>query len=105
MRRRHFLPLLAGAASACRRAARRLYVYNWSEYVAPETIPDFEREFHAEVRYAEFESNEELLAKVFAGNSGWDVVFPSHYFIPPMVENGLLTPLDHARDVYKRQEY
>ncbi|MBK7927174.1 MAG: spermidine/putrescine ABC transporter substrate-binding protein [Bryobacterales bacterium] len=97
MRRRHFLPLLAGAASACRRSARRLYVYNWSEYVAPETIPDFEREFHVEVRYAEFESNEELLAKVFAGNSGWDVVFPSHYFIPPMVENGLLTPLDHAR--------
>lgn len=95
-RRDLFFMGLAGAAG-CRRAARRLYVYNWSEYVAPETVPGFEREFGIEVRYAEYESNEEMLAKVFTGNSGWDVVFPSNYFIPPLVENGLLAPLDHAR--------
>lgn len=98
MRRRDLFFLgLSSAAAACHRASRRLYVYNWSEYVAPETIPDFEREFHAEVRYAEFESNEEMLAKVFTGNSGWDIVFPSNYFIPPLRENGLLQPLDRAR--------
>jgi len=96
-RRDLFFLGLSSAAAACRKAARRLYVYNWSEYVAPETIPDFEKEFRAEVRYAEFESNEEMLAKVFTGNSGWDIVFPSNYFIPPLRENELLQVLDHAR--------
>jgi spermidine/putrescine transport system substrate-binding protein len=59
--------------------------------------PDFEKEFRAEVRYAEFESNEEMLAKVFTGNSGWDIVFPSNYFIPPLRENGLLHTFDRSR--------
>lgn len=98
MRRRDLFFLgLSTATAACRRATRRLYVYNWSEYVAPETVPAFEKEFGVEVRYAEFESNEEMLAKVFTGNSGWDIVFPSNYFIPPLRENHLLQPLDHAR--------
>ena len=55
----------------------RLNVFNWSSYVGPETIPDFEREFNVRVRYAVYESNEEMLARVMTGNSGWDVVFPT----------------------------
>ena len=74
----------------------RLNVYNWSDYVAPDTIPNFEREFGVEVRYGTYESIPEMLAKVMSGNSGWDVVFPSAEFIQPMREMGLLQPLDHA---------
>jgi spermidine/putrescine transport system substrate-binding protein len=37
-----------------------------------------------------------MLARVFSGNSGWDVVFPTHYVVPPMREQGLLAPLDHS---------
>jgi spermidine/putrescine transport system substrate-binding protein len=93
MRRRAFLLGLAGAPS-CRRDPRpRLNVYNWSAYVAPDTIPNFEKEFGARVRYAIYESNEEMLAKVMTGNSGWDVVFPTANRIPPMREQGLLAPL------------
>jgi spermidine/putrescine transport system substrate-binding protein len=72
-------------------------VYNWSSYIAPETIPNFERESGVSVRYSVYESNEEMLAKVITGNSGWDVVFPTHSRIGPMVANGLLKPLEHAR--------
>jgi spermidine/putrescine transport system substrate-binding protein len=43
-----------------------------------------------------YESNEEMLAKVMTGNSGWDVVFPTHNRIQPMVRNGLLARLDHS---------
>jgi spermidine/putrescine transport system substrate-binding protein len=95
MRRRTFLATAAGAAgcSADRRA--RLNVFNWSAYVAPDTIPNFEAEFGVKVRYSVYESNEEMLARVFSGNSGWDVVFPSNYFIRPMRENDLLAPLRH----------
>jgi spermidine/putrescine transport system substrate-binding protein len=97
MNRRHFVLGLSGLA-ACRRETRpRLNVYNWSAYVAPETIPSFEAEFGVHVRYATYESNEEMLAKVLSGNSGWDIVFPTHNRIQPMRQYGLLAPLDHAR--------
>ena len=89
---------VTGALAGCTRtASRRLNVYNWENYVAASTIPDFEREFHCTVRYATYGSAEELLAKVFSGNSGWDVVFPSNSFIKPMAELDLLLPLDHQQ--------
>lgn len=93
MKRRTFLLGSAGAAACSRRP--RLNVYNWSDYVAPESIPNFEREFGIQVRYGTYESNEEMLAKVSSGNSGWDVVFPTNDFIQPMRQMGLLAPLRH----------
>jgi spermidine/putrescine transport system substrate-binding protein len=96
MTRRLFLMGVTGAA-ACSRALPRLNVYNWSDYVAPDTIPNFEREFDARVRYGVYESVQEMLAKVMSGNSGWDVVFPSADFVQPMQEMGLLQPILHER--------
>src|SRR5262249_34508623 len=75
--------------------APRLNVYNWSDYVAPDTIPNFERELGVRVRYGTYENIPEMLAKVMSGNSGWDVVFPSAEYIQPMREMGLLTALQH----------
>jgi len=93
MDRRALLFGLAGAA--CTSAVPRLNVYNWSDYVAPQTIPDFEREFGVRVRYGTYESNQEMIAKVMGGNSGWDVVFPSADMIQPMRTLGLLQNLRH----------
>ena len=96
MRRRTFA--LGLALAGCRRDTRpRLNVFNWSSYIAPETVPDFETESGIRVRYGLYESNEEMLAKVVTGNSGWDIVFPTHSRIQPMVRNGLLARLDHSR--------
>jgi spermidine/putrescine transport system substrate-binding protein len=95
MKRRTFLASVVGTA-ACSPGAgsnKRLNVYNWSDYVAPDTIPNFEREFGVSVRYGTFEGSPELLAKVMSGNSGWDVVFPSAEIVPPMIELRLLAPL------------
>src|SRR5258707_15193859 len=96
MKRRYFIAGLAGLSACARDPRPRLNVYNWSAYVAPETIPGFEAEFGVRVRYATYESNEEMLAKVLTGNSGWDVVFPTHNRLQPMREYGLLAPLNHA---------
>ncbi len=101
MKRRTFL---AGAASAagtwgaasCGPAPNRLNVFNWSAYIAPGTIANFERESGLRVRYGVYESIPEMLAKVMSGNSGWDVVFPSAEYLAPMRAMGLLAPLDHA---------
>jgi spermidine/putrescine transport system substrate-binding protein len=95
MRRRTFA--LGLALTGCAADTRpRLNVFNWSSYIAPETVPDFEKEFGVRVRYGLYESNEEMLAKVMTGNSGWNIVFPTHSRIQPMVRNGLLARLDHS---------
>lgn len=96
-RRTVFLLGLPGLAGCFRSSKPRLNVFTWSNYVAPETIPRFEREFGVEVRLGIYEINEEMLARVQSGNSGWDVVFPSNYFVGAMRDMGLLATLDHRR--------
>jgi spermidine/putrescine transport system substrate-binding protein len=93
MNRRTFL-IGAATAAACSRGPR-LNIFNWSDYVAPDTIPNFEREFGIHVRYGTYESVPEMLAKVMTGNSGWDVVFPSAEYIQPMRDMELLSQLRH----------
>lgn len=94
MKRRTFLA--APTLFACGKS-RRLNVFNWSDYIGPSTIRNFEAEFGIAIRYGVYESAEEMLARVMSGNSGWDVVFPSNAFIEPMREMNLLASLDHAR--------
>ena len=109
MKRRTFLGAAAAAASAaaCRpgRSDARdpgaplgaiepaLAIYNWSDYIAPSTVAGFEREFDVRVTYDTYESNEEMLAKLQAGASGYDLVAPSSYLLPAMQASDLLAPL------------
>ncbi len=93
MRRRFFFTALAFGACARKNT---LNIFNWSDYVAADTIPGFERQTGIPIRYGVYESAEEMLARVMSGNSGWDIVFPSNSFIVPMREMNLLAPLDHA---------
>ena len=71
-----------------------LYVYNWEEYIHPNTIPRFEKEFGVKVTYDTFPGNEHLLAKLQAGGAPYDVVFPTHNFVPIHIGQGLLAPLN-----------
>lgn len=96
MNRRKFLMSVAGAAG-CGGRRFRLNVLNWSVYIPPEVLRQFERETGIQLRYSVYESNEEMLARVMSGNSGWDVVFPTHYYIQPMREMRLLARLDIKR--------
>jgi spermidine/putrescine transport system substrate-binding protein len=79
-----------------KKEGKRLFVYNWEDYVHPHTIPKFEKEFGVKVTYDTFPSNEQLLAKLQAGGAKYDVIFPTHYFLPIYLAQGLLAPLDHA---------
>ena len=72
---------------------RKLAIYNWSDYVAPDTIPNFEKEFGVEVTYDVYESNEEMLAKLLAGASGYDLVFPTGYAVEVLIAVGLAAPV------------
>ncbi|MFV0574211.1 MAG: polyamine ABC transporter substrate-binding protein [Vibrio sp.] len=74
-----------------------LHVYNWSSYIAPNTISDFEKETGIKVVYDVFDSNEVLEAKLLAGRSGYDVVVPSNNFLAKQIRAGVFQPLDKSQ--------
>lgn len=79
-----------------------LNVYNWSDYIAEDTIANFEKETGIKVTYDVFDSNEVLEAKLLAGNTGFDLVVPSLTFLARQIEAGVFMPLDKAKlDNYK----
>lgn len=75
----------------------RLNFYNWSDYVADSTIPDFEEKTGARVTQDTYASNEELLAKLQAGGTGYDVIVPSDYMVAIMAKSDIIQELDFSR--------
>ena len=71
-----------------------LTVYNWSTYVAEDTIANFEAACGVTVEYSIFGSNEEMLAIMRQGNPGYDIVVPTDYAVSLMASEGLLVPLN-----------
>lgn len=76
---------------------RKLYIYNWSSYIAPNTIANFEKQTGIKVIYDVFDSNEVLESKLMAGNTGFDLVVPSDSFLDRQVKVGVFTPLDKSK--------
>lgn len=74
-----------------------LHVYNWSSYIAEDTIANFEKESGIKVVYDVFDSNEVLEAKLLAGRSGYDVVVPSNNFLAKQIRAGVFQKLDRAQ--------
>jgi putrescine transport system substrate-binding protein len=72
-------------------------IYNWADYIAPDTIKNFEKETGIKVRYDNFDSNEVLHAKLVAGRSGYDIVVPGSHFAKMQIDGGLLMKLDKAK--------
>ncbi len=74
-----------------------LHVYNWTDYIAPTTIADFEARTGIEVTYDTYESNEVLETKMLTGRSGYDVVFPSSTRLEQQVRAGVYRKLDKSK--------
>jgi putrescine transport system substrate-binding protein len=74
-----------------------LNVYNWSDYIAADTIANFEAETGIKVNYDVYDNNEIVDAKLLAGNSGYDIVVPSGNFLERQILAGLILPLDKAQ--------
>ena len=67
-------------------AKEELFIYNWSDYIAEDTIANFEEETGIDVTYDVFDSNEVLEAKLLAGGSGYDLVVPSGSFLENQIK-------------------
>ncbi len=73
-----------------------LNIYNWSDYIAPNVVPDFEKEFGVRVTYDTFESGEEMVAKLQAGATGYDLIVCTNYLLPVLMQANLLAPLSRT---------
>ncbi len=82
------------AAPAGGEMEKELKIYNWSDYIAEDTVANFEKETGIKVTYDTYESNEELIAKLQAGASGYDLVCPSGYAVQVLLALDLLDKLD-----------
>jgi putrescine transport system substrate-binding protein len=86
--------LVAGPAESRQRIVN---VYNWSDYIDPAVLAAFTRETGIEVRYHTFDANEMLETKLLTGNSGYDLVVPTAYFLERQIGASVFLPLDMQR--------
>ncbi|HSH57468.1 MAG TPA: spermidine/putrescine ABC transporter substrate-binding protein [Halomonas sp.] len=87
--------LLTGSVQA---QENKLYLFNWTEYMDPEIITAFEEKYDVEVVQNYFNSNPEMFAKLNAGGvSQYDIIVPSNYYVPRLIETGLVQTLDTTK--------
>lgn len=75
-------------------ARDELHLYNWNNYIAPETIKRFENACHCDVIQTYYSDNDELLAKLAAGAKGYDVMVPTSNAVQTLIRGGQLMPID-----------
>lgn len=74
--------------------ADELYVYNWADYIDEELVTRYQEETGVTIVYDTFESNEDMLAKLQAGATGYDLIFPSDYMVAQMIELDMLAEIN-----------
>jgi putrescine transport system substrate-binding protein len=92
-----FSMLALASAGASAQEEKVLNVYNWSDYIGPDTLATFEKETGIKVRYDNFDNNEIVHAKLVAGKTGYDIVVPSSYWAKLQADGGLLMKLDKSK--------
>ena len=88
---------LLAAAGARSQPQRVVNFYNWSDYVDPAVLDEFTKKTGIAVRYDTFDSSDTLEAKLLAGQSGYDVVVPTGYFLAREIAAGVFQPLDKSK--------
>jgi putrescine transport system substrate-binding protein len=91
------LGVLAFSTALAQEEEKILNIYNWSDYIADDTIKNFEKETGIKVRYDNFDNNEIVHAKLVAGKTGYDIVVPSSNWAKLQIDGGLLRKLDKAQ--------
>ncbi|WP_226569438.1 spermidine/putrescine ABC transporter substrate-binding protein PotF [Mangrovibacter yixingensis] len=89
--------LMAASASTLAADGKTLHVYNWSDYIGPDTVANFTKETGIKVVYDVFDSNEVLEGKLMAGSTGFDLVVPSASFLERQLMAGVFQPLDKSK--------
>ena len=88
---------VAGCSSSGSGGKQKLYIYNWTYYIPDEVLKDFEKKYNVSIVYDMYASNEEMFAKLKAGGTGYDLVFPSGDYVSIMIRENMLEKLDKSK--------
>src|SRR6202166_2785238 len=95
------LALMAFAAGTGVKAAaaeeKRLFIYNWTDFIGGNTIAEFEKQTGIKVTYDVYDAEETMEARLLAGSPGYDVVIASTEFFGREIKAGVYTPLDKSK--------
>ena len=97
MIRKLFLLACAAVCLAGCQAKRELHLYTWADYIAPEVVAAFEKQYNCRIVIDTFDTNEAMYAKLRAGAAGYDVLVPSSYMVKLLAKDKLIVPLDHTK--------
>lgn len=89
--------LALGVSGAHAQEEKVLNIYNWSDYISPDLIKNFEKETGIKVRYDNFDNNEILHAKLVAGKTGYDIVVPTSNWAGLQIQGGIFQKLDKSK--------
>jgi spermidine/putrescine transport system substrate-binding protein len=89
--------LAASLVLAVAAPAKELNLFAWSEYVPQAVLDGFTKETGIRINYETFASGEEMLAKLLAGGTAYDLIQPPDYIAEALIKNKLLQPLDYAK--------
>jgi spermidine/putrescine transport system permease protein len=90
-------PMPSPASESPGDAEKTLQIFCWSEYIPQQIVDAFSNDTGINVSMETYSSNEEMLAKLFAGGGSYDLIQPSEYVIEGLIKEGLLIAIDHAR--------
>lgn len=87
--------LVLGLLSGCGGSSKEtLNIYSWADNFDADVLAEFEKQFDVKINYDVFANNEDMLAKIKAGGSGYDLIQPSDYMVATMIKQDLLAPLN-----------
>ncbi|HSH34817.1 spermidine/putrescine ABC transporter substrate-binding protein [Schnuerera sp.] len=81
-------------STGCGSAKSTINVYNWGDYIDPDVLKEFEKEFDVKVNYNTFATNEDMYVSIKKGGTSYDVAFPSDYMIERMIKEDLLEKIN-----------
>lgn len=83
--------------AACAKKEDVFHLYNWNQYIAPETVTRFEQFCECKVEQTFYSDNSELMAKIAGGAKGYDVLVPTSNYVSDLANGGYLQPIDKAQ--------
>jgi len=84
-------------AVGCGGGKQTLNVFNWGDYIDPQVLKDFEKEYKIKIVYDEFDTNEDMYVKIANASGKYDVAIPSDYMIRRMINENMLIPIDMSK--------
>lgn len=83
---------------SCQSGSKKvLYVFNWTDYIAPELIRKFEKQYNCRVIYDTYNSNENMLTKMMTSKSAYDIIVPSGDHISILIQKGIIDKIDKSK--------